>query len=411
MEEERKKLRRELNIVFMVSAAHFFSHYFYIALQPLFLFIQADLGLSFTQLGVMVSVFALASGLGHYPGGILIDRYGPRYFIIGGLAISSVTFVLIGFATSYWMLLVLAVVIGCADSVFHPADYSVLSNTVSEQRLGRSYSVHTFIGFVGFAVAPVVVVFLAGIWDWRVAISLSGLGGVATVVFLVFRRDLLPVEDAAGRVRTAKAAKAPGAGALSLLLSAPIILMFLFYMVGSFATSGIKDFSTVALVDFYSITVEQGAQGVSSFMLGIALGVLAGGVIADKFGRINLVATIGYLGAGVVILLISMKLLPFWLAIIGYLVAGFLTGVIMPSRDLLVKAVTPKGAEAKAFGLVTSGYGFGGAVGPIVFGAMMDLDLIPLVIAAPGIFLIMALVFALAAGRVGQARVAAQPAE
>ncbi len=411
MEDERKILGRELAIIGLISSVHFFSHFYYIALQPLFLLIQSEIGLNFTQLGLIVTVFAFTSAVGHYPGGVLVDRYGPRYFLIGGLIISSLTIIAMGFAPNYPTMLVLAALIGAADSVVHPADYAILSDRISEKRLGRAFSFHTFIGFFGFAVAPVVVVFLASVWDWRMALSISGLAGLLTAVIVALKRDLLPVLDTQARVEQASAAKEKGAGALSMLLSAPIIMMFMFYAVGSIGTSGIKDFSTVALVSFYDAAQNEAVRGVAGFMLGTAIGVLAGGVVADRFGRINLIATIGYLLASLAVVVIAMKWLPLWAAIGGYFVAGFTTGMIMPSRDLLVKAVTPPGAMGKAFGLVTSGYGFGGAISPLLFGMLMDQGMVPMVIAAPAFFLVVAIAFALAASHMGRRHRAPQPAQ
>lgn len=411
MEDERSELGREMAVIGLVSSAHFFSHYFYISLQPLFLLIQADIGLTFTQLGLIVTVFAFTSAIGHYPGGILVDRFGPRYFIIAGLIISSLTIIAMSFAPNYLTMLLLAAVIGIADSVFHPADYSILSTTVNQKRLGRAFSFHTFIGFFGFAVAPLMVVFLAAIWDWRMALSLSGMAGLVMAGVLVLKRHLIPIHHAAARAKQASMEKEQGSGAFSILLSAPIIMMFLFYAVGSVGTSGIKDFSTVALVSFYQVGQDVAVRGVSAFMLGTAIGVLAGGVMADRFGRLNLIATIGYLLASLAIVVIAMKWLPLWAAIASYFVAGFSTGMIMPSRDLLVKAVAPEGSMGKAFGLVTSGYGFGGALSPLMFGTLMDLGMIPLVLAAPAFFLLTAIAFALAASHVGRRHHAAQAAQ
>ncbi len=146
-------------------------------------------------------------------------------------------------------------------------------------------------------------------------------------------------------------------------------------------------------------------------MWGTALGVLAGGVIADKVRRLNLIATLGYVLASLTVVLIAMNWLPLWAAITGYFIAGFTTGMIIPSRDLLVKAETPEGSMGKAFGLVTSGYGFGGAISPLLFGALMDQGMIPLVLGIPAFFLITAIAFSLAASHTGRRHRTSQPAQ
>ncbi|MEE2981367.1 MAG: MFS transporter, partial [Pseudomonadota bacterium] len=180
---------RDGKIVGLVSGGHFFSHFYTLVLPPLFPLLHAEFGVSYMELGLLVSVGSLASGFAVLPVGFLVDRYGPVMLLVAGLAIEDAATLLMGFSSTYSMLLVLVILAGAGNSVFHPADYTILSAAVRYEWLGRAFSVHTFAGHAGWAVAPLLMAAFALALGWRSGLIIVGLVGLVMAVVIFVNRD------------------------------------------------------------------------------------------------------------------------------------------------------------------------------------------------------------------------------
>jgi MFS transporter, FSR family, fosmidomycin resistance protein len=115
---------------------------------------QRAFDVSFAELGLVMAVMSATAGLLQTPVGFLVDRYGARPFLVGGTSLMTLSIAAMGFTSAYWQLVVLALLSGIGNSVFHPADYAILSGSIEPARLGRSFAFHTFTGSIGFATAP-----------------------------------------------------------------------------------------------------------------------------------------------------------------------------------------------------------------------------------------------------------------
>ncbi|MBT3990735.1 MAG: MFS transporter [Rhodospirillaceae bacterium] len=411
MDAEKAERKKERKVVHLISAAHFFSHFYLLALPPLFLAMKEDLHLTFTELGVIVSVYAVGSFSGQYPMGVLADKYGPRWILILGMLTVSSVFVLMGLIPIYWVMVGLALIAGWGDSVFHPADFVVLTASVAPKRSGRAYATHAFAGFAGFAAAPVVVDSLRVASSWQNALVIAGVLGLIMTLILLFNKDLLIGEDEAPHAEAKNQQASQSMGVMEFIKFPPILILFFFYIAVALAGNGVQQFSPSALPDMYGIELSTANHVLFIYMAAISAGVLVGGYIADKVQRLELVASVGYLAGIIMTVIVALNFLPFLWAAVALIIAGFMTGIVMPSRDVLVRAVTPKGNAGKAFGFVNSGFGFGGMVGPIIFGRIMDSGEITGIYYGAAVFMFFAIVTALAAGRYARTSTAAQPAE
>lgn len=413
MTEEKIQKRDEIAVVGLISTGHFFSHFYILAIPPLLPFIRAEMDVSFLMIGLVMAIFAGCSAVGQYPMGVLADKFGARYFVIGGLFFEALAVGLMAFAPNVGVLIALAAVAGIADSVFHPADYAVITARVRNEWLGKSYAIHTFAGFLGFAAAPTLMFVLLTQFDWRGSILIAGLLGIAWAAVQFLQRSRLGQEKLAlaGSQPARKAPEGPKVGVTTFLASTPIMLMFFFYVATALAGNGIQNFANSALISIYDLTVQASNLGLAGYLWGIAAGVLAGGIVADRLSRFDLISLVGYLVSATILCLIAFAVMPFAGVLIGLFFAGFMIGAVMPSRDLMVKAVTPPGAAGKAFGFVSTGFGIGGFIGPLLYGTIMDSG------APAGIFLTSALLmivtigFAIAAGRYVRPGAIPQPAE
>jgi len=371
MSDERREKVRELAIVGLVSAGHFWSHFFTLAIPTALPLIRSDLGASNVSLGMVMAAFALMAAAWQFPMGVLSDRYGARVFLVGGLAIESLAMFSQSLAPAVPVMVAIALVMGIADSVFHPADYTVLTAKIRQPWLGRAYAVHTFSGFLGFAAAPTVMSLLIAYGNWRQALAVVGAAGFATALVLLASGKLLsgisyPPKRAAGSA---------AGGVASLLLSPPLLIMFLFYVVATFSSNGLQNFGNSALIALYDLDIVGANAALAAFLWGTAIGVLGGGLVADSMKRFDAIATVCYLIAGVLLCLIGIAALPYAGIVAALFFTGFMLGAVMPARDMMVRTVTPPGSIGKAFGYVSSGFGVGGVIGPLVYGSMMDFSM------------------------------------
>ncbi len=411
MTDENAVRKKERYVVGLISAAHFFSHFYILALPPLFLAMKEDLGVTFTELGLITSVYAVGSFSGQYPMGILTDKFGPRWFLIFGTLTVSSVFVLMGLFPIYWVMVGLALFAGWGDSVFHPADFVVMTASVRPKRSGRAYAIHSFFGFAGFAAAPVIIDPLRVYFSWQTALVVIGCLGLAMTVVLLANKSLLVGEDDATHSEATQIQPSQSMGVMEFIKFPPILILFFFYIAVALAGNGILQFSPSALPSMYDIELSIANRVLFVFMVGISVGVLFGGHIADRVQRMELVATVSYIIAIITLCIVALNFLPFFLAAAALVLGGFMTGIVMPSRDVLVRAVTPKGNAGKAFGFVNSGFGFGGMVGPLIFGSIMDSGEVNGIYYASAGFMFFAIITALAAGHYARAGTASQPAE
>jgi MFS transporter, FSR family, fosmidomycin resistance protein len=361
--------RQENWLIALVSAAHFISHYYIILLAPLFVFIRADYGISYTQLGLAYVAFNVVTALLQTPAGFLVDRIGAKPLLVAGVALGAAAIAVAALVDSFWVFVVMFGVAGLANTVYHPADYTLLSQGVSHERMGRAFSIHTFAGMLGGAAAPASLLLIHNFAGWRGAFLGAAALGFIIAAVLALSRDL--------EARAPKSDKAPETAAAAdsgwrLLLSFPILQSLLFFVMLAIANAGLQNYSVVALGALFSTPLAVANTALSGYLLLTAIGVLTGGFVAGLTSRHAMVAALGLCAAALATFLIGIVDLGSLFLITMMSLVGFLTGVIMPSRDLMVRENTPAGSFGKVFGFVTTGFNIGGIISPLVFGWLMD---------------------------------------
>ena len=359
--------QREVRVIGLISVAHFLSHFCMTALVPFYTVISSEIGASWTNLSWGIVAYVLCTGILQTPMGFLVDRIGGRRVLIVGLSLLAIGIGSIGFVTELWHFIALMAVAGVGNSVFHPADYSIISVAVEEKRLGKAFSCHTFGGSSGMVAGPLIMAIALNYEvPWRTAIGAIGVVGIAmALMFLVF----------GGAIGEGGATKrrAPAPPWRELLLSRPIVLMFLFYICASAANAGIVHFSVPALGKMYGIPVVGAAVALTVYQLcGLAF-VLPGGLLADWTKRHDLVMTACLLTAALMIAVIGFDLLPFWLVIGVIGVGGAMRGLVNAARDISVRHSAGEHSVGTVFAFVSSGFLFGGAITLPIYGFLLDL--------------------------------------
>lgn len=359
----------------LISAGHFFSHFVMLTLPPLFLFLKPELDVSYAALGAIVSAFAATTAIGQIPAGVLVDRYGARLILLVGMGIMSVCVLLAGFSTGYWDLLLLFAIAGIGNSVFHPADFSILAARLDDSVFGRAVSIHSFMGYLGWAGASLSMLPLAHLTDWRTALLIVGLVGVLITVVMLWRAGYL--DDGGETTNTTSDGKATRLSMrdnMAVMFTLPLVMMSLFYLLTAMATAGIMSFSIVANVTLFGVEKDFAAGILTAHLVALSGGVLIGGWLADQTDRHNLVALIGVLAMAVSVLVLAFGSGAVGVMVTGMLLSGLFYGISSPSRDLLTRKSAPEGSAGVAFGFTSTGMSIGNFIGPVLFGWIMDLD-------------------------------------
>lgn len=387
----------DAQVIALVGVAHGTSHFFHLILAPLFPWIKEAFGLSYAELGLLVSVFFVVSGIGQALGGFIVDRKGALPVLMAGVGFLIIAALGLSASQSYGMLLVFAGVAGLGNSVFHPADFTLLNKRVSAARLGHAFSMHGVMGTIGWAIAPVFLAGLAALFHWRVALLAAAALATVVLLLLVAYRDLL--EPAELRVISPAQKGASADGSPLNFLSLPAVWMvFGFFFVTAIALGGIQTFAPSALRDLYAISPAVASLCITVYMTASALGLLAGGFLAARARQHEHVVAGALATSGVLAMLLATGWFHTGLVIFVLALIGFGNGLAGPSRDLMVRAAAPRGATGRVYGVVYSGLDVGLSIAPLLFGAMMDAHHPGWLFIAIGIFLVIAVATALRVG-------------
>ena len=343
--------RSDVSVIALVGFAHAVSHFFHLVIPLLFPWLMPAFGLTFTQAGVLMTVFFVISGLGQALAGMVVDRSGSKRVLLCGVLLLALSGLLLGAAQNYAMLMLAAGVAGAGNSVFHPADFTIINRRVSKARLGYAFAVHGLSGNLGWAAAPVLVFGM----------------------LFALRRDLDDEQNPSetGEMRADRVA----VSTLTVLSSPAVLLCFVFFFLITAAFGALQNFSVAALKAMYGLSLATAASCLSAYLLGGAVGIAVGGFVASRRAQHQIIALCLSFGA-LISLLLASNFEVGWIVLPLMAVMGFGVGIAGPSRDLLVRKAATQGlGEAsfgRVYGFVYSGLDIGLATAPLIFGPIMD---------------------------------------
>lgn len=386
-------LKQDAAVIGLVGLAHGTSHFSHLLLAPLFPIFMRDFGLSYSDVGLLMSIFFIISGSGQAMAGFVVDRIGARPVLFAAIGCFLLASLAASMATGYAGLVLVAVLAGLGNAPFHPADFTILNQRVSAPRLGYAFSAHGLTGNLGWALAPAFLVGITALADWRTAYHAAALLYVAVLALLFWQRAKLRTEV------LVRHADAPRGSDLAFMKLPVVWWCFAFFLLSTMTLAVVQSFAPSILKQLHGVSVEAATLTVSAYMLCGALGMFVGGFVAATSKHSDRVVAWA-MTAGAVLLLVCAT---GWLGGTGTMVVlaatGFAVGVGGPSRDMMIKKATPKGATGRVYGTVYSGLDVGFAVSPMVFGLFMDRGLYALTLAGAALVLLVSVYAALGVGR------------
>ena len=363
--------RRDATLIGLVGIAHLISHFSQLLLAPLFPWLKDDFNASYAELGLLMSIFFVVSCVVQTLSGFVVDRFGPRPVLFGGLMLLGAAAFGFSASHSYGSLALFSVVAGIGNGVFHPVDYTLLNRKVHPSRLGHAFSVHGITGSLGWALAPAMLVPLAIAYGWRTALVCAGALAFAVLLFLWLNRERLTLEVAMV-AKPGSMVQAAEEHTLAFLKIPAVWMCFGFFFFYAMALSGVQAFAPEAARLLHNVPVSAAAICLTVYMVCSASGMLVGGFLVSDPSRCERVIGAGFGTAAVVALTIGFVDIPAMAVPVLFGVMGFGAGIAGPSRDLIVKRASPPNATGRVYGVVYSGLDIGQAIAPLLFGTLMD---------------------------------------
>ena len=363
--------RRDVKVISLIGVAHLLSHVYHLSLPALFPIIHEVEGISYAELGMLASVFFITSGLCQAPAGFLVDRVGARPVLIAGMFLITGASALFAFTLSYSAMIGLAFLAGLGNSVFHPADFSILNGSVSEKRIGRGLSIHGFGGYVGYAATPFCMYWLGSLVGWRDAmLYIGGAGLIVAAIMWAMRSDLRDsVVDKGIKQQSF-------INNLGVLFQPSAVLAFTFFAFMAMGSIGLMTFGVSTLIALFDLPADKASLIISLQLSGSMLGILMGGLLADRYPRHDLMtAVVVTLAVAIMMTVPLFHLNSVHVLIPIFICYGMLYGIAGPLRDMVVRSIAPSGSAGKVFGFTYSGMDVGSAISTFLFGYMLSQNL------------------------------------
>ena len=359
--------RDDAAVIGLVGIAHASSHFSHLLLPLMFPVFMSQFGLSYSELGFLMTVFFVVSGIGQASAGFVVDRMGARPVLFGSLLLLAAGCLVVAAANSYGGLMLGAALLGFGNCSFHPVDFTILNQKVSAPRLGYAFSAHGLTGNLGWALAPVFMVGLSAAFDWRVAYLGAALLFVVIFVLLLWQRECLHAEVVSHK-HTSETTNT-----LAFLKVPVVWWCFSFFLLSTMTLAVVQSFAVSILQAMHHVTFEAATFTLTAYMLCAASGMFVGGFVAARWPRHSdrVVATCMAVGA-LFMALCGSGIFGANLTMMILAATGLAIGIGGPSRDMMIKKATPKGATGRVYGMVYSGLDTGFAISPLIFGVFMD---------------------------------------
>jgi FSR family fosmidomycin resistance protein-like MFS transporter len=364
--------------VWLISAGHMMTHWYPATFYLLLPLIGNELGLSFSQIGSILTCQFAAGALSNLPGGMLVDAIGRKGLLMAvALSWVGLPYLVMGFSHSYWMLLVCAALVGIGNNLWHPTAIPLLAQSHPERR-GLVVSIHSMGGNLGDAVAPLAVGAMLTAFSWRDVVVMNVVPGVAASVLLLLllgrgggadlEGDRSVPGSSPGRVR--RPALHSFAGVRLLLANRTVLMLSL--------GSAVRAMTAMTLLTFLPVFLANELGYSPAWVGGILFALQAAGFAAapvtghlsDRMGRRNIIMTSMAMSGVVLLFMAFAGRSPAFALFVAFL--GFFLFAIRAVLQAWLLDATPKQLGGTSIGILFGTQAVGAAIGPLIGGVIAD---------------------------------------
>ena len=364
--------RRSFQEVWVVSIGHALTHWYPATFYLLLPLIGAELGLSYSQIGSILTCQFAAGAISNVPGGIFVDTVGRKGLLMAvALFWIGFPYLLMGFSHAYWMMLACATLLGIGNNLWHPTAIPWLASRFPDRK-GLVMSFHSMGGNVGDAVAPLVVGALLAVLNWRDVVLVNVLPGIVmSVLILLYVGRIQNAEKAAGSGKKPAMSGPERMRSFATLLTDRAVVTL---SVGS----TFRTMTQSALLTFLPVYLAR-EMGYSPLWIGACMFALqaAGfgaapiaGLLSDTIGRRQINVSSMSMTA-IVLLAMIFAGGTIWFVLLVAVLGFFLFAVRAVLQAWLLDA-TPPGLGGSAIGILFGAQAAGAAIGPICAGLLAD---------------------------------------
>jgi FSR family fosmidomycin resistance protein-like MFS transporter len=348
--------------------AHFGHHGIGAMMNPLMPMIRNDLGLDYTQAGLIMMAFSLTAGLSQLPAGWIADKVGMRVMILLGVTGVALGGFFIGFTNSLTWLIVFVVISSLLGGGYHPASAAAISSSVKEEYRGRTLGLHLVGGTSAFWVFPLIASPIAAVCGWRTPYFVVSIPLMLLGIFLYFYIGKKNKADLKKRTENnIEVERIPEVKTIHWGQIIPFIIVSVF--------TGTIVQSVSAYISLYATDVLGVSETAAGMLTAItpAVGMVAapiGGYIGDRFGGMRVVVICGFLAAPLVYLLGIAPSVP--ILVIIMLAIGMLSNTRMPTSEGYLTSHAPEKRRGTIMGIYYfSGTGVAAPLTPVI-GNLID---------------------------------------
>ena len=361
--------------MWLITLGHSLTHWYPATFYLILPIIGTELGLSFSQIGLIMTCQYIAGAVANVPGGVLVDTVGRKGVLMAvSLFWVGFPYLLMGFAHSYLMLLGCVALVGFGNSLWHPTAIPTLARRFPDRK-GLVLSLHSMGGNVGDAIAPLVVGALLAVLSWREVIVLNVAPGIViSLLIFVFLGTLQlggKKRQVSGQAQVqARPLRDYFSGLPELFRSRGLVLLS--------TSSAFRSMTQNALLTFLPVFLAY-ELGYSPFLVGACMFALqtAGfaaapiaGHLSDRMGRRKIMMTSMAMTA---VVLVFMALAGKSLAFVAFIaVLGFFLYAIRPVMQAWILETTPRNMGGTSIGVLFGAQALGSSIGPLLGGLVAD---------------------------------------
>lgn len=370
---------RSFREVWLITLGHSLTHWYPATFYLLLPIIGNELGLSFSQIGLIMTCQYLAGAVANMPAGVLVDTVGRKGLLMAvSLFWVGFPYLLMSFTHSYVMLLLCVVMVGVGNSLWHPTAIPTLARRFPERK-GLVLSLHGMGGNAGDAIAPLVVGSLLTLLSWREVVVLNVVPGLLmSLLLLVFLGTLQLGRKKPASTVTAASYEEPAAQSLTDY-AAGLRQLFRNRSLVLLSTSGaFRSMTQNALLTFLPLFLAR-EMGYSPFLIGASMFALqaagfaaapVAGHLSDRLGRRSVVMTSMAMTAAVLLFMALAGKSQAFVAFIAVL--GFFLYALRPVLQAWLLETTPKNMGGSSIGILFGAQSLGASVGPLIGGLIAD---------------------------------------